>query len=283
MTSNLFSVSGGLFFPVYLRNYGYQDKGISLMGAQDQTSFITAYNLFNKPETFEAIEMLYSGKVVANKDILYVLCGAGYQETIRNVSESAQEKVEYNKINILKKGETLEFKGEKKGFRTIVFAVDNLEFNSDYRNIERPKKLTEFIQENSKTKIIRVIKGPEFDILEDEAFFNQVWQLSLQSSQMGISLDGESINSRKMQMISQPVADGCIQLSPSGPIVLMRHRQTVGGYPRIATVVEPDIDKLAQMPLGSRVKFKLITLEESFEIIKVYKELLDSICLDRGR
>lgn len=281
MTSNLFSVSGGLFFPVYLRNYGYQDKGVSLMGAQDQTSFITAYNLFNQPNNFEAIEMLYAGKIVANKDMLYILCGASYQETIRNISENVQEKVEYNKINILKKGETLEFKGEKRGFRTIVFAVERLE-KENYLNIERPKALTEFIQENSKTKAIRVIRGPEFDVLEDDAFFNQVWQLSLQSSQMGISLEGSPINSKKMQMISQPVVDGCVQLSPSGPIVLMRHRQTVGGYPRIATVIESDIDKLAQMPLGSRVKFKLITLEENFEIIKVYKELLDS-CLDKGR
>jgi hypothetical protein len=42
MNESLFSVSGGLSFPVSCRNYGSQDKGISPQGAQDQLSFEVA-------------------------------------------------------------------------------------------------------------------------------------------------------------------------------------------------------------------------------------------------
>lgn len=66
-------------------------------------------------------------------------------------------------------------------------------------------------------------------------------------------------------MISQPVTDGTIQLAPSGPIVLLRHRQTVGGYPRIANVIEADINKLSQFPPNTKVKFKLVSLDEAIQ------------------
>ncbi|MDE5014647.1 hydrolase, partial [Francisella tularensis subsp. holarctica] len=50
---------------------------------------------------------------------------------------------------------------------------------------------------------------------------------------------------------------------PSGPIVLLRHRQTVGGDPCIANVIEADISKLSQYTPGSKIRFKLVSLEEA--------------------
>jgi len=55
MVNNLFSISGGLSFPVACRKYGSQDKGISPEGTQDQLSFDIAYNIFDKPANFQAI------------------------------------------------------------------------------------------------------------------------------------------------------------------------------------------------------------------------------------
>ena len=68
MVNNLFSTSGGLSFPVVCRKYGSQDKGISPEGAQDQLSFNVAFNIFDKPADFQAIEMLYPAKITATKD-----------------------------------------------------------------------------------------------------------------------------------------------------------------------------------------------------------------------
>lgn len=44
---------------------------------------------------------------------------------------------------------------------------------------------------------------------------------------MGLSLEGVALDAQKIEMISQPVTDGTIKLAPIGPIVLLRHRQTV--------------------------------------------------------
>lgn len=91
---------------------------------------------------------------------------------------------------------------------------------------------------------------------------------------MGLSLNGLGLDTQKIEMISQPVSDGTVQLSPGGPIVLMRHRQTVGGYPRVVNVIEPDISKLAQFVPGSTIRFRLIENDEAFGIINDLKQMI---------
>ena len=47
-----------------------------------------------------------------------------------------------------------------------------------------------------------------------------------------------------------------IQVPPGGqPIVQMRDAQPSGGYPKIATVIEADLWRLGQAPIGSRIRF----------------------------
>lgn len=65
-----------------------------------------------------------------------------------------------------------------------------------------------------------------------------------------------------------------MQLSPGGPIVLMRHRQTVGGYPRVVNVIEPDISKLAQFAPGTKFRFKLIEPNEAFDIMNELNKMI---------
>jgi allophanate hydrolase subunit 2 len=269
MSDNIFSISGGFVFPAKERLYGFQDKGVTLGGAQDQLSFQTAYTMFNKPKCFKAVEMIYPAKITATTDMLLIICGSSYQNTTHNGVEIA-----YNTIQFIKKGSLIEFSGTKKGFRTLVFAIeikskDQLVLVGKTRNEEIKK----FIIDNYRENTIRVIKGPEYNILQDTTLFENNWEISPNSSQMGISLKGVSIPVNSIEMISQPVVGGVIQLSPNGPIVLMRHRQTVGGYPRIATIIESDIDKLSQFNIGSHIKFKLIDFEAAIDINRKYKKL----------
>ena len=267
--TDFFSVNGGLSFAVSLREFGSQDKGVSPKGAQDQLSFITAYNLLKKPSSFQAIEMIYPSKIKANRDLLVVICGASYERT-----ETDSQNIPYNRVCKLSKDEVLEFKGTKKGFRTIVLAIT---FESRLEKLigkRRSEELDEFINSNYKSNSIRVIKGPEYFILKDNTFFDELWTISSNSSQMGLSLNGASLDTQEIEMISQPVSDGTVQLSPGGPIVLMRHRQTVGGYPRVVNVIEPDISKLAQFAPGAKFRFRLIELDKAFSIINSLKKLI---------
>ena len=109
MTDQIFSISGGFVFPAKERLYGFQDKGVTLGGAQDQLSFQTAYTMLGKPECFKAVEMIYPAKIAANTDMLLIICGSSYQNTTHNGTE-----ISYNTIHFIKEGGVIEFSGTKK-------------------------------------------------------------------------------------------------------------------------------------------------------------------------
>ena len=70
-------------------------------------------------------------------------------------------------------------------------------------------------------------------------------------------------------MISEAVSDGTVQLTPKGPIILLKHRQTVGGYPRIFNVISSDVDLLGQYSPGQKIFFRKISIEEAIDISRL--------------
>lgn len=107
---------------------------------------------------------------------------------------------------------------------------------------------------------IRVLPGPEFEQFEPaarKAFFDSGWQVSSQSNRMGCRLQGPVLKRRGARdLLSHLVLPGVIQVPPAGqPIVLLADAQTTGGYPRIASVIEADLWKLAQVRPGQSVHF----------------------------
>jgi allophanate hydrolase subunit 2 len=62
---------------------------------------------------------------------------------------------------------------------------------------------------------------------------------------------------------------GSIQVPGEGlPIVLMRDCQTTGGYPKIATVISADLDRLAQVRPGMSLTFAEVTLDEALAALR---------------
>jgi allophanate hydrolase subunit 2 len=57
---------------------------------------------------------------------------------------------------------------------------------------------------------------------------------------------------------------GAIQVPGDGrPIVLMADRQSTGGYPKIATIIGPDLGRLAQARPGTVFKFAAVSIEQA--------------------
>lgn len=107
---------------------------------------------------------------------------------------------------------------------------------------------------------VRVLRGPEAEALGEKAwhaFIGQKFTLTPDSNRMGMRLRGRPIEPEEpVELVSQPVAWGTVQLPPNGqPVVLMSDRQSLGGYPRIASVISADLATLAQVPLGRAVRF----------------------------
>ena len=112
---------------------------------------------------------------------------------------------------------------------------------------------------------LRVVPGyqlSQFDSVERHRFFNAQYQVTDRSDRMGFRLEGEVIKSNINSMLSEGICHGAIQIPADGqPIVLMNDRQTIGGYPKIGSVIPLDTAKLAQLSPGSTINFESISPE----------------------
>ena len=71
----------------------------------------------------------------------------------------------------------------------------------------------------------------------------------------------EKIQASVNSIISSAVMPGTVQLTPSGQmIILHRDCQTTGGYPRILQLDEKSLNNLAQLRIGDKIKFEIVTL-----------------------
>jgi biotin-dependent carboxylase-like uncharacterized protein len=117
----------------------------------------------------------------------------------------------------------------------------------------------------------RAILGPQddhFDKREIDAFFGQEYSVSPGADRMGMRLDGYRIDhARHTTFVSDGIAPGSIQVPGNGqPIVLLVDRQTSGGYPKIATVISADMPALGRVPIGSKIAFEPVTLEQARDL-----------------
>ena len=88
---------------------------------------------------------------------------------------------------------------------------------------------------------------------------------------MGIRLQGEPIKSKVPGIISEGIPYGTIQVPPDGqPIILLKDRQTMGGYPKLGTLFTLDAFLLAQQQAHTEVRFTQISLEDAQEKLRYF-------------
>lgn len=117
---------------------------------------------------------------------------------------------------------------------------------------------------------LRVVPGYQlatFDQLQQWRFFNSEYQVTERSDRMGFRLEGVPIHSTMTGMLSEGICHGAIQIPADGqPIVLLNDRQTIGGYPKIGSVIPADTARLAQLSATARVSFEAISIEQANNI-----------------
>lgn len=86
------------------------------------------------------------------------------------------------------------------------------------------------------------------------------FNVSPQSSHLGLRLTGVRLGEAGTGAdASQPMPVGAVQIAPDGlPLVLLRSRGTIGGYPVPATAVSADIRLLGQARPGDAVRFIMV-------------------------
>lgn len=118
------------------------------------------------------------------------------------------------------------------------------------------------------TTPIRVVLGPQDDFFDTDSiasFLSQTYVISEEADRMGYRLAGTPIAHEKgYNIVSDGIVPGSIQVPGSGlPIVLMADAQTTGGYPKIATVITPDLRLLAQRRTGDGVRFQAVGMAKA--------------------
>lgn len=129
---------------------------------------------------------------------------------------------------------------------------------------------------------IRVILGPQEDYFTPtavETFMRSVYHVTHQGDRMGYRLVGPPLEHAKgYNIISDAPVPGCIQVPGTGqPIVLLNDSQTIGGYPKIATIITPDIRRIAQCRPNTTVTFSVIDIHKAQRLYRADRAWLEII------
>ena len=138
------------------------------------------------------------------------------------------------------------------------------------------------VQPPEEDDAIRVMMGPQDDYFTPETiylFLESDFTVSSQADRMGFQLTGPRLDHAKgFNIVSDGIVDGHIQVPGSGqPIVLMRDRQTAGGYPKIATVISADLGRFAQLRPGTTLRFRAVERDEAVAAARRLKDWIAAL------
>lgn len=138
---------------------------------------------------------------------------------------------------------------------------------------------------------LSVVTGPQdrhFLKTALDTFTSATFHVSDAYDRMGMRLKGPALDlADALSIPSEPIVRGSVQVSGDGvPTVLLADHQTTGGYPKIATVISLETDRLAQYRAGQPVRFMAISSQRAIKDVRRYAalkaEYLGQISVARG-
>lgn len=132
---------------------------------------------------------------------------------------------------------------------------------------------------------VRVIPAAEYDKFStcgQAQFWDSLWRITPNSNRQGYRLAGTALPSEaQSELLSHGLVPGTIQIPPSGqPIIQMSDANTSGGYPKIGTVIEADMWRLAQAKLGESLQFVQVTVADAISALVAERVWLQKIKTD---
>ncbi len=284
---------------------GYMKYGIPASGAADGFS-ARAANLLagNSPEATVLETTLFRLELLALEDLVIAVTGGDLSPRVNQEPLPMWQGVE------VKNGDRISFGGRKRGFRAFlavrggfggprflgsrsVFArglMGSLLHAGEILETGKGEVQTPFlvplpagfIPDFSRRSPLRVILGPQEDRFSRqgmETFLSSEYKVSPQSDRMGYRLEGPKIeHTQGADIISEGIARGAVQVPGDGlPIIMLWDAQVSGGYTKIANVISADLDGLAQVMPGEKLRFSAVTLEEAHRALGEERERLATV------
>ncbi|MDF3074482.1 MAG: allophanate hydrolase [Alphaproteobacteria bacterium] len=306
----------GLFTTVQdLGRFGAQALGMPVAGAIDPLALRLANALAGNKENEGALEIGFMGPTLeVQADSARIAFVGAVQATIQNGDDAPEKPLATSRSHTLKRGQIVKI-GFVSGAAYAYCAVAGgfelprfMDSLSTYtraglggyngRKLEAGDVLPVRQAASPKRDLtcaqalpygdgaIKIVKGPQADYFTDGAFETLLaseYVVTKETDRMGMRLDGPVLaHSKGADIVSDGIATGCIQVPGAGtPIVLLADHQTIGGYPKIATVASADLPRLGQMMPGQRLRFAAIDVAQAETLRRqqeeTFKRLLSAL------
>jgi biotin-dependent carboxylase-like uncharacterized protein len=121
---------------------------------------------------------------------------------------------------------------------------------------------------------LAVVLGPQdrfFSADTIAAFLAGPYRLTAAYDRMGVRLQGAALTpTAPLDMPSEAIVRGSVQVAGDGvATILLADHQATGGYPKIATVVDTDLDAFVQLRPHDLVAFRALTAQEAVALARL--------------
>jgi len=287
---------GGIFSTIQDQGrFGYTHLGMSNSGAMDQYAYRVGQKLLSNSN---AIEVMIGLKLEVQVTTTISITGANLNFKINGILYPIWQTYS------VKEGDILSFDKRISGQRAYLAVEGSFHVPKDYgsysttlkegfgKKLEKndilpcestkvihTKRLkSELIPDYNQTLTLRLLPSYQnhyFSKEEQEKFFSSEYEITMESNRMGAKLKGEAILTEKTNIISEGIAFGSVQIPKDGqPILLLNERQTIGGYPKVGTVLEIDCYRFSQLAISQKVRFKAIEIDLAREKITNFQKIL---------
>lgn len=263
--------------------------GLSRGGAADRHGFLMGAALLGNPPGAAALEMTVGGgRFRVENPARIALTGARLRATINGSPIETHATYRLSPGDILDIGpaeggvygylhisgglltdEELGGRGRHRiaGLGPDLSGGDRLPLGDDPEPDARPLRLS---PETPGTQPVRVIPGPQTALFPRDVidrFEATTFTRSPRGNRQGVRMDQDGppfATEAQLGQVSDFISEGDIQMTGDGtPFVLLADCQTMGGYPRIGTVIPADLPRIAQALPGSKIRFRFMTFDQA--------------------
>lgn len=276
-----------------LGRFGQTGQGVSASGALDRGAFNAVNRIVGNPANTPALELTLGGfSFESNARAVIGLAGAPCPVTVRDAAGRNQDFQVWQPI-ALEPGDVVTIGPPKTGMRIYLAVRGGFDVApvlgsaaTDTLAVVGPEPVTagavlalkgrkDGLASVSTDEIpafaapsagdvvtLDVVLGPRTDWFTEkglETLTSQLWQVTPQSSRVGIRLAGDVPLERRdsAELPSEGTATGAIQVPHSGqPVLFLADHPLTGGYPVIGAVAEYHLDLAGQIPINAKIRFR---------------------------
>ena len=289
--------------------YGYHRLGLTSGGAMDPFAFCLANLLCDNAPTATAIEVAVGGLALEFRGSTRVAVAGAEGDVWIN-----EQPVQRWRTHAIASGDQLKLGYARRGVRSYVaisggFTVepwlgststvvregvggldgralqtgDLLPFGEDSGHDlwQLPAAQRPHYSNRASLRLIPGYQNAHFPREQQQLFFQSTFEVSDLCDRMGYRLNGPAIHGNVQGILSEGICLGAVQIPPDGqPIVLMHDHQTIGGYPKIGSVLSLDLARLAQLKAGDKINFAAITQANARQALQLTRDYFTNLQLE---